>query len=187
MPRGFGTAQPKRGSSSQLSAQRKAELEADIEAFLQQDEQTHPEHYAQAWRAGVYNPLSSLEADARLLTAEEIDWLFLARQVGWLEVQDELSALYFTAPPPDFDPNQADWYLRPDRVTLLEAPMRLGEAMVKYPVPQEQLLQAVTRYTKQLRWKHKQVEAFIHQTVDKSKANLTSEDFVVILLELQRL
>jgi hypothetical protein len=34
--------------------------------------------------------------------------------VGWLLVEDELDAIYFTAPPPDFALEQADWYVRSD-------------------------------------------------------------------------
>lgn len=192
MARGFGTTQPKQPSSNQsgskqpCSTQREAELEAEIEAFLLQEEQAQPDNYAQAWRAGVYNPLSQMTASARPLTAEETDWLFLTAQVGWLKVQHELDALYFTAPPP-FDPNQADWYLRPDLTTWLESPMRLNQAVIKYPVPQDLLLQSLNCQTQRLRWSLKQTEAFIQRTVDKPTANLTSEDFVVLLLELQGL
>ncbi|MBD3886406.1 hypothetical protein IFO70_32490 [Phormidium tenue FACHB-886] len=187
MSRGFGTTQPKRRNSKPLSTQREAELEAEIAAFLQQDEQMHPDHYAQAWRAGVYNPLTEIENRARSLTDEETDWLFLAKQVGWLQVQEELNALYFTTPPPTFDPNQADWYLRPDLVTWLEAPMRLEKAVVEHPIPASLLLKVFDRQINQLGWKSKQTEAFVQQTVGKARTALISEDFVAIFLALQQL
>jgi hypothetical protein len=65
----------------------------------------------------VYNPLGkSAETNVRPLAADEEEWLFLAKEVGWLQVEEELDAIYFTAPPPNFVLNQADWYIRPDLV-----------------------------------------------------------------------
>jgi hypothetical protein len=70
---------------------------------LPRSQQEHPEALALAWSAGVYNPLAKVDllaVGARFLEPEEEDWLALARMVGWLLVEDELDAIYFTAPPP---------------------------------------------------------------------------------------
>jgi len=45
------------------------------------------------------------------------------------ERQNELNAIYFTAPPPDFALEQADWYVRADVTTFLEEPERLSQVV----------------------------------------------------------
>jgi uncharacterized protein YllA (UPF0747 family) len=53
--------------------------------------------------------------------------------VGWLLVADELDGIYFTASPPDFALEQADWYVRADVTTFLEEPERLSQVVQQYP------------------------------------------------------
>lgn len=186
MARGFGTAHPQRRNSKRPHSRSEAEIEAEIEAFLQQDQQANPDGYIQAWRSGVYNPLNGLELKARALSSQEMHWLFLARQIGWLQVQDELAAVYFTAPPPRFAPEQADWYLRPDLVTWLEEPLQLQQAVVGHPIPPNRLLEAIDCHRKQLNWNPIQIETLIQTLTTKSKAELTNEDWAMVLLALQK-
>lgn len=175
MVRGFGGVQSNQRSSRKSTSQklrsnqadsqnREAEISKEIEDFLEQDKQENPNHYTLAWQAGVYNPLGkSAEEDARLLEAAEEEWLFLAKEVGWLQVEEELDAIYFTAPPPNFDLNQADWYIRPDLTTWLEEPELLSKAIAKYPIPSHLMAAAISRYTKPLGWDAGKVEGFIQE------------------------
>ena len=175
--------------SNQASSQnREAEIRKEIEDFLEQDKQENPDHYTLAWQAGVYNPLGkSAEDNARLLEADEEEWLFLAKEVGWLQVEEELDAIYFTAPPPSFDLNQADWYIRPDLTTWLEEPELLSAAIAKYPIPSHLMAAAIERYTKPLGWDAEKVEAFIQEHTDRSSSEMTIADCTAVLLEFQRL
>lgn len=199
MARGFGSVQSNQRSSRKSTSQklrsnqadsqnREAEINKEIEEFLEQDKQENPNHHTLAWQAGVYNPLSkSAEENTRLLEAEEEEWLFLAKEVGWLQVEEELDAIYFTAPPPNFDLNQADWYIRPDLTTWLEKPELLSEAIAKYPIPSHLMAAAIERYTKPLGWNAEKVEAFIQKHTDRPSAEMTIADCTAVLLELQRL
>lgn len=199
MARGFGGVQSNRRSSRKSTSQklrsnqansqnREAEISKEIEEFLEQDKQENPNHYTLAWQAGVYNPLGkSAEEDARLLEADEEEWLFLAKEVGWLQVEEELDAIYFTAPPPNFDLNQADWYIRPDLTTWLEEPELLSKAIAKYPIPSHLMAVAIERYTEPLGWDAEKVEAFIQEHTDRPSAEMTIADCTAVLLEIQRL
>ena len=199
MARGFGGVQSNQRSSRKSTSQklrsnqadsqnREAEINKEIEEFLEQDKQENPNHYTLAWQAGVYNPLGKpAEENARLLEADEEEWLFLAKEVGWLQVEEELDAIYFTAPPPDFDLNQADWYIRSDLTTWLEKPELLSEAIAKYPIPSHLMAATIERYTKPLGWDAGKVEAFIQEHTDRSSPAMTIADCTAVLLELQRL
>ena len=199
MARGFGSVQPKQRSSRKSTSQkcqknqsaaqqRELEIRKEIEDFLEQDKQENSDHYTLAWQAGVFNPLGkSAEDNARLLEADEEEWLFLAKEVGWLLVEDELDAIYFTAPPPNFDPKQADWYIRPDLTSWLEEPELLSEAIAKYPISTELMKAAIERYTKPLGWDAEKVEAFIQEHTDRPSEDITIADCTAVLLELQRL
>jgi hypothetical protein len=141
--------------------------------------------YTLAWKAGIYNPLAGLEdIQARFLESHEEDWLFLAKQVGWLQVEAELDAIYFTAPPPLFAQDQADWYLRPDLTTWLKEPEPLREVVISYPISQQLMLQAIDRHRQQLQWTAAQLDAFIWEITAKSELHLTQEDYMILLLEL---
>ncbi|MBD2090668.1 hypothetical protein H6F67_12465 [Microcoleus sp. FACHB-1515] len=174
MAKGF-KAKPRKQSSVKksrphksfsLTCESEAKIQLEIEAFLAQDLQENPEHYILAWQAGVYNPVAGLEVTTRFLEANEEDWLFLAKEIGWLQVEeDELDAIYFTAPPPDFDPDQADWYVRPDIRTWLEEPERLSRVVAERPVPHGLIFQAIERYIQELGWDANQSQAFIQKVM----------------------
>ncbi|MBD1998038.1 hypothetical protein H6G00_15605 [Leptolyngbya sp. FACHB-541] len=199
MARGFGVVQPKQRSSRKSasqklqkkqtdSQQRSVEIREEIENFLEQDRHKNPDQHTLAWLAGVYNPLGEgAEDNARFLEADEEEWLFLAKEVGWLQVEDELDAIYFTAPPPNFDPAQADWYIRPDLTSWLEEPELLGEAIAKYPISAELMRAAIARYTKPLGWNAEKIEAFIRETTGRPSTEMAIADCTIVLLELGRL
>ena len=162
-----------------------AEIEAEVAACLEQNRQASAEDDTLAWKAGIYNPLAGLEdIQARFLESHEEDWLFLAKQVGWLQVEEELDAIYFTAPPPLFAQDQADWYLRPDLTTWLKEPEPLKEVVISYPISQQLMLQAIDRHRQQLKWTAAQLDAFIWEITAKSELHLTQEDYMILLLEL---
>jgi hypothetical protein len=193
MSRGFGATTPKRrakkSSASQASKARQCDVEADTQISLEEDWKVNLEKQALAWYAGVYNPLAEIEPDRiRSIEADEEEWLFLAKLIGWLEVDDELDALYFTAPPPAFNEIQADWYLRPVVTTFLEEPAPLKDVMVDHPIPHQLVDQVIARHAKRLKWKPQRVATFIQEVSGKPGADdLLNEDYAAILLELQRL
>jgi hypothetical protein len=204
MPGGFGRAQPQRRSSkTALSARRQLSvvsappgpeaaidlaLQAEVAAFFAQYQQEQPEEMALAWSAGVYNPLAQVDLLAvgvRYLEPEEEDWLALARMVGWLLVEEELEAIYFTAPPPDFALEQADWYVRPDLTTFLEAPVLLREAVPQHPIALEAMQAAIDQRVQQLGWTPKQRTRFVWELFERAEAELVQADWALLLFELQ--
>jgi hypothetical protein len=195
MSRGFGVTQPKRRNLKKpvepkalISNSHQPNTFTTIQTGLEDDWRVNLEKQALAWRAGVHNPLAGLAPERiRPLDANEEEWLFLARTIGWLQVDDELDAIYFTAPPPAFNEAQADWYLRPDLTACVEEPVPLRKAIVAHPIPHELVMQAIARHTKRLKWNSSKTEAFIREVTDKPETDLTNEDYVAVLLEFQYL
>lgn len=139
-----------------------------------------------AWEAGVYDPIrEEVKRKARFLDSEEEDWLFLAKEIGWLQIDASLDAIYFTAPPPDFDERQADWYIRPDLSTFLDEPKRLCETIQKYPIPQALLAETLLQRTQDLGWSAQETEVFIQETVGSPFAELEMAHYSFLLLTLQ--
>ncbi|MBD2037745.1 hypothetical protein H6F76_22585 [Leptolyngbya sp. FACHB-321] len=204
MPGGFGRSQPqRRGSKTALQEIRQLSvvpqqpvpepdvdraLQAEVEAFFAQSQQEHSEELALAWLAGVYNPLAQVDllaVGARFLKPEEEDWLALARLVGWLSVEDELDAIYFTAPPPAFALEQADWYVRPDLTTFLDEPVLLRAAVQQYPIPEASLRAAIDQKVAELGWTLEKWSSFILEVFDKPDLEFDGDDLQLLLFELQ--
>ncbi|XGW00967.1 MAG: hypothetical protein ACAF41_34595 (plasmid) [Leptolyngbya sp. BL-A-14] len=204
MPGGFGRSQPQRRGGKTalqeiqqlsvvsqppvLEAAVDLAMQAEVEAFCAQYQQEHPEETVLAWSAGVYNPLAQVDllaVGARYLEPAEEDWLALARMVGWLLVEDELDAIYFTAPPPTFALEQADWYVRPDLTTFLEAPMLLHEAVPQYPITLEAMQAAIDQRVQQLGWTLEQRHHLVWELFERSEAALTQAECERLLFELQ--
>lgn len=204
MPGGFGISQPKRrGSKTGLKEirqlnevvkqpkqepQRDLAIQAEVETFFAQQMQENPEELALAWEAGVYHPLADVDltaVGARFMEPEEDDWLALARLIGWLDVEDEMDAIYFTAPPPDFALEQADWYVRPKPTSFLEEPMLLREVIKQYPITLKEIQEAIAERFLQLGWNSKQQEKFIFKLSDKSGSELFEDEWKCVLFELQ--
>ncbi len=201
MPGGFGVQQPKRrggktslkevrqlngATKNSVQEKRDVAMQAEVEAFFAQYQQEHSDEVALAWAAGVHNPLAGMaDTHARLLTSEEETWLGLAKAVGWLLVEDDLDALYFTAPPPQFTLEQADWYVRPDLTTFLEEPLLLHEVVQTYPVTLEVIQAAIAQTFLQLGWTLKQQEQFTRELLGKPATKLQEDDWELMLFELQ--
>jgi len=204
MAGGFGRSQPQRRSgktalkeirqlgvvSQRPAAEAAVDLamQAEVEAFFAQYQQEHPEELALAWSAGVYNPLAQVDllaVGARFLQAEEEDWLGLSRLVGRLLVEDDLDAIYFTAPPPEFALAQADWYVRPDLTTFLEEPLLLREAVQQYPLTDISIRGAIDQRVQQMGWSLEQRTRFVLELFERPEAALTQADWELLLFELQ--
>ncbi|XHX78806.1 MAG: hypothetical protein RBJ76_02415 [Stenomitos frigidus ULC029] len=154
-------------------------MQAEVETFFAQYQQEHPEAMALAWSAGVYNPLAQVDllaVGARYMEPEEEDWLALARMVGWLLVEDELDAIYFTAPPPHFAFEQADWYVRSDLTTFLEALMLLRDVVQQYPMTEASIRGAIDQKVAALGWQSEQLEQLVQALFEKSEEALKSGD-----------
>ena len=140
-----------------------------------------------AWALGIYNPLAKVDllaVGARFLEPEEEDWLAVAQMVGWLDVDDTLDAIYFTAPPPDFALEQADWYVRPDLSSFLEEPILLRQAVERYPIPVQEIQVAIAQRFLQLGWTSQQQERFFLELFDDPQAEMTKDDWEFLLFEL---
>jgi hypothetical protein len=203
MPGGFGKSQPKRrggktglqeirqlGEAIQPSTQEPQPdlvIQAEVEVAFAQYRQESPEEVALAWSLGVYNPLANVDllaVGARFLEAEEEDWLAIARMVGWLDVEDDLDTIYFTAPPPDFELEQADWYVRPDLTSFLEEPILLREVVQVYPIPLEEIQGAIADRFLRLGWTSQRQAQFVLELFEKPQAELTEDDWEFLLFEL---
>lgn len=197
MPRGFGGVQSKRQASSQRTLKEVQQMgdrkpdakpQTEAEVCLTQQAQLHPEEFTLAWQIGIYNPLAGMEQPhARLLTPEEEEWLLLAAAVGWLTVRDGMDAIYFTAPPPEFSLEQADWYVRPDLTTMLEEPERLKEVIQDYPISTHLVQATIDQEFMRLEWSSTKIAAFILKQFEQPRATLTKDELIWLLLELQQL
>ncbi|MGI0489790.1 hypothetical protein ACN4EK_30595 [Pantanalinema rosaneae CENA516] len=147
MPRKSGSAASKKSKTTKRSTPPKpvagqgssdpkdAAIAAEVAAFFAEFEQEQAKDLEGAWLAGFYNPLEDVpRLRKRPLTLVEQDWLVAAWDREWLLGEDGKESLYYTAPPPKFNPKQADWYLRPDMTEFLDEPMLLSEAIKKYPI-----------------------------------------------------
>jgi hypothetical protein len=203
MPRGFGVPQPKKRSSgktalkdlqqpresaaSEPEPQVNVAMQAEVEVALALLEQDDAADLAQAWAIGIYNPLGHRDPAAlaaRGLTVEEEDWLYLARLIGWLQVESDLEAIYFTAPPPDFALEQADWYLRPDLTNFLMEPVRLCDVVQQYPVPLAEVQAAIERFGQRLGWTAVVRSRFIQEMFGRPEADLSEAEWRVVAFEL---
>ncbi|MCY7275657.1 MAG: hypothetical protein LH702_18445 [Phormidesmis sp. CAN_BIN44] len=195
MSRGFGVTQPKRRNpkkplepKAQAFNTHQPNAKIRIQPSLEEDWHVNVEKQASAWQAGVYNPLANLDPEqVRSLDADEEEWLFLARTIGWLQVDDELDAIYFTAPPPAFAKTQADWYLRPDLTIFIAEPILLKEVMSSRLIPPELVNKAIARQVKRLKWNLQKTANFIQEVTGKLSTELTNEDYAAVLLEFQHL
>ena len=197
MPRGFGRLQSKRQASSQRTLKEVQQMgdrepstkpQTEAEVCLMQQAQLRPEELTLAWQIGIYNPLAGMEhPHARLLTPKEEEWLLLAAAVGWLTVRDGMDAIYFTAPPPEFSLEQADWYVRPDLTTVLEEPERLKEVVQDYPISTQWVHAMIDQEFTRLEWSSTQIAAFVLEQFEQPKVALTKDELIWLLLELQQL
>ena len=105
--------------------------------------------------------------------------------MGWLYVEDELDAIYFTAPPPAFALEQADWYVRPDLTTFLETPVLLALVVQQSPIPLASLQTAINQRVQQLGWTLAQRSHFIKAMFEQPEAALAQADWELLLFELQ--
>ncbi len=163
-------------------------MQAEVEACMAQYQQERPEEFALAWAAGVYNPLAQVDlvaVGARYPEPEEEDWLAVARMIGWLLVEEGMDALYFTAPPPTFALEQADWYVRWDLTTFLESPILLREVVRQYPIPVASIRGVIDRHVVALGWQPEQLEQLIQELFERPAEALQFRDWVLLLFEFE--
>ncbi|PZV11440.1 MAG: hypothetical protein DCF22_14500 [Leptolyngbya sp.] len=199
MPRGFGVAKQKQRVARKAPLKEVQQIDqrlrdsaiADAESaqvavdfFQQQD----PEEMALAWSIGVFNPLGEMEAThARELTSEEEAWLYVAQAIEWLLTEeDELYAIFFTAPPPDFALDQGDWYVYPELTTFLDEPTLLSTVVDQYPITLEILQAAINRRVDRLGWSPEQLEQFLQKLeFEVPQTQFSRDDWEVLLFELR--
>ena len=213
MAKGFGAARSKQRSKTKTETETKTEsrssavqrldgkaklptaaalsdaaaIQAEADAFFAQYQQEHPLDLALAWEAGVYNPLAGVDllaVGARFFEEPEEDWLEIARMVEWLDVDDSMDAVYYTAPPPDFALEQADWYVCPAPVSFLEEPVLLREVIHQYPIPLEEIQAAIANRFLRLGWHSLRQEQFILEMFEKPLTELAEDEWEFLLFEL---
>lgn len=165
-----------------------AAIQAEADAFFAQYQQEHPLDLALAWEAGVDNPLAGVDllaVGARFFEGAEEDWLAIARMVEWLDVEDDMDAVYYTAPPPDFALERADWYVCPAPISFLEEPVLLREVIHRYPIPLEEIQSAIADRFLRLGWHSLRQEQFILEMFEKPLTELAEHDWDFLLFELE--
>lgn len=207
MGRGFGVPQPKQSKQSKPSTRgkdqtgldeikrldktseepRDLELEASTQVDFLRHQEENPQELALAWEAGVYNPLGPNAGDgysARLLDADEEDWLHFARVVGWLDVEDDYEAIFYTTPPPTFDLKDADWYVYPLPISPFEEPLRLQDAIVQHPVPLDLIQADIAEKVHCLQWTEAQFNTFVLEVCGKPVSELNRSDWECLWFEV---
>lgn len=145
-----------------------------------------PEELEQIWNLGMYNPLADMGAP-RDPSFDQGNWLFEAHSAGYftiVAIHDLEELLFWTAPPPNYDPNEADWYVRPDLTNFLDAPMRLQDAMERYPVSRQELEAAVLTWAGRLGLNEERLNAFIKELGGPSLADADPGNLATIVAEL---
>ena len=144
------------------------------------------------------------------LTQQETAWLYRAAQAEYIDPEaNGLNAVFYTAPPPDFDLQKANWYLRPSWYWN-QAPISLVEIMQQYPADQfqltasgqppafypdphsgyttqqEQEMRQIFRETVRLGWSLPDYKWYVMQQFHKTTATVTQHEAQQILSDLQR-
>lgn len=197
-PKGFGHFPPKDQGKSKakqsksstvqnIDSQRQKHLfEQAVEDLFQQEFQD-PEQTALAWEIGVYNPLAHIDPrslHSRTITPQEQQWLQLAGQLRWLKEENSLHALFFTTPPPAFDPKQADWYVLPVPHSIFNRPILLCEAPTHYPISIETIDRLIEIERGRLGWSTEALEEYAIDFYDLPLNQLSQDDRVDLLDDL---
>ncbi len=138
-------------------------MDLDLMAEFMGDD---PEELTELWQLGVYNPLEEA-VPTHYPKKEEQFWTFCAHMAGFFTFEHGYGpeVLYWTAPPPDFNPNQADWYVRPDLTHFLDEPAPLKDVVQQYPVAQAQLQTALSDWMDRLGWNEAQLAPIIQEVI----------------------
>lgn len=162
------------------------------------------------WNAGLLILELPPNVQPRSLTPQEIAWLDRVAQAEYLDPHENgLSSVFYTAPPPDFDRQQADWYLRPSWYWN-QAPLSLVIAMQQFPIEQfqlmtsgqppafypeqhsgytlrqEKVMRQIFRETVRIGWSLPDYKWYVMQQFHKTTATVTEEEAQQILTSLQQ-
>ncbi|MCU0548456.1 MAG: hypothetical protein MUC48_03825 [Leptolyngbya sp. Prado105] len=165
---------------------------------------------AEMWNAGLLILELPNQIQPRPLTQQETEWLYQAAQTEYIDPEvNGLNAIFYTAPPPDFDLQRADWYLRPSWYWN-RSPIALVEIMQQYPIElfqltasgqppafypdphsgcttqQEQDMRQIFRETVRLGWSLPDYKWYVMQQFQKTTATVTQFEAQQILSDLQQ-
>ncbi|NJK53050.1 MAG: hypothetical protein HC936_09940 [Leptolyngbyaceae cyanobacterium SU_3_3] len=163
------------------------------------------------WQAGLLPLQLPQGVEARSLTTAEIEWLDRASKAEYIASEHNgQAAIFYTSPPPEFRLEAADWYLRPNDSwnhdpVLLQAiieqfpadlfqlsasgqpPAFYPERTSDYTDAQERVMRSVFRETTRLGWSLPQYKWFVMEQFRKTTAQVTYDDAVQLLAQLQNM
>lgn len=163
------------------------------------------------WNAGLLLLELPDQVQPRSLTQQETEWLCQAGQAEYIDPEaNGLNSIFYTAPPPDFKLQSADWYLRPSwywnrsPIPLVEIMQRCpvdqfqltasGQPPAFYPDPhpgytiqQEQAMRQIFRETVRLGWSLPDYKWYVMQQFNQTTATVTECEAQQILADLQQM
>ncbi len=161
------------------------------------------------WQAGLLHLRLPEGLEPRSLTSTEMEWLDRAAKAEYIAPEEKgQHAIFYTAPPPDFYLEAADWYLHPDDrwtgnpVLLQEMIQRFPAALFQlsasgqppafypdrtpdYTDQQEAVMRLIFRETTRIGWSLPQYKWFVMEQVQKTTAHITHHEAVQVLSLLQ--
>ncbi|KAM3114063.1 hypothetical protein [Phormidesmis sp. 146-33] len=163
------------------------------------------------WQVGLLKLQLPEGIKARSLTSGEKQWLDAAAKAEYLAPeQNGQRAIFYTSPPPDFRLEAADWYLRPNDFWNYD-PVLLRDMMTQFPAElfqlsasgqppafypdrtpdytdaQEAVMRSIFRETIRIGWSLPQYKWFVMEQLRKTTAQVTHEDAVQVLAQLQQM
>ncbi|GAP99865.1 hypothetical protein [Leptolyngbya sp. NIES-2104] len=163
------------------------------------------------WEAGLLYLQLPDSLQPRSLTAAERDWLDQVVKAEYLTSENNgRTALFYTAPPPDFRLTDADWYLHPDHYWNAR-PLPLSTAMQQFPVAcfqlsatgqapgfypdptsgysmqQETVMRQIFRETVRLGWSLADYKWWVMRSLHKTTAQVAVTEANQLLERLQSL
>lgn len=168
------------------------------------------EAQVELWNAGLWRWELPQGMQPRALTPAEIAWLDQVAQAEYLDPEEHgLRAIFYTAPPPTFEMETADWYLRPDWYWN-RSPLSLAVAMQQFPIEQfqlttsgqtpgfypethsgytmqqEQIMRQIFRETVRIGWSLPDYKWYVMEQFHKTTATVTEVEAQQILVALQK-
>lgn len=162
------------------------------------------------WQAGLLPLHLPKSLQPRALTAAEKHWLSCAIQAEYLASGDaEQPALFYTASPPRFHLEEADWYLYPNEYWN-QPPVRLQQMMQQFPsdcfqlnaagqppgfypdrtpdysLTQEAIMRQIFRETVRLGWSLADYKWYVMQHLRKTTAQVIEAEASQLLHQLQQ-
>jgi hypothetical protein len=165
----------------------------------------------QLWQAGLLRLRLPNGVKARSLTQAEKEWLDRASAAEYLNPEaNGQTSISYTAPPPEFRLEAADWYLHPDEYWQ-DAPIRLQDMMQRFPAnlftlsasgqapgfypdrtpdytqQHEATMRSIFREMVRVGWSLPQYKWWVMRQFRKTTAGVTHNEAMQLLVQLQQI